>query len=165
MHYLSTILQNLITTKISDAVRIITSKQWKFSQSDPVLIRQFSKKLHSNPVLIWPKMASVLICAQPCCVSGAWPLWLKYLTISMATRCNILGVVEHMLSRASARIPGLYNKYIALYNTDPFSSDTIDQWFLTFIRTRTPWLFIKFSPTLCLKSRVIGSNTISSQRI
>jgi len=41
----------------------------------------------------------------------------------------------------------------------------LDQWFLTFIRTRTPWPFIKFSRTPCLQSRVIGSNTISSQRI
>jgi len=31
--------------------RIITLKEQKFSQSDPVLIRQFKKKLQSDPVL------------------------------------------------------------------------------------------------------------------
>jgi len=41
--------------------RIITLKQHKFSQSDPVLIRQFLKTLPSDPVLILPKLASVLI--------------------------------------------------------------------------------------------------------
>jgi len=34
-------LGNRITTKILDMFRIITLKQHKFSQSDPVLIRQF----------------------------------------------------------------------------------------------------------------------------
>jgi len=43
--------QNHITTNIY-VVRIITSKQQQFSQSDPVLIRQFSKKLQSDPVLV-----------------------------------------------------------------------------------------------------------------
>jgi len=33
-------------------VRITTLKKQKFSQSDPVLIRSFSKKLQSDPVLI-----------------------------------------------------------------------------------------------------------------
>jgi len=42
-------------------VRIAILKQHNFSQSDPVLIRQFSKKLQSDPVLIWPNLASVLI--------------------------------------------------------------------------------------------------------
>ena len=46
--------------------RKITLKQQKFSQSDPVLIRQFSKKLLSDPVLIRPKLASVLIRAHLC---------------------------------------------------------------------------------------------------
>jgi len=43
----------------------ITLKQEKFSLSDPVLIRQFSKKLQSDPVLIRPKLASVLIQSDP----------------------------------------------------------------------------------------------------
>jgi len=42
-------------------VRIITLKQEKLSQSDPILIRKLSKKLQSDPVLIRPKLASVLI--------------------------------------------------------------------------------------------------------
>ena len=54
-------LWNRFTTKIFDIFRIITLKQQKFSQSDRVLIRQFSKKLQSDPVLIRPKLASVLI--------------------------------------------------------------------------------------------------------
>jgi len=56
-------LWNRITTKVFDIFRIITLKQQNFSQSDPVLIRssQFSKKLQSRPVLILPKLASVLI--------------------------------------------------------------------------------------------------------
>jgi len=39
--------------------------QQKYSQSDPVLIRQFKKKLQSDPVLIRPKLASVLIQSDP----------------------------------------------------------------------------------------------------
>ena len=45
--------------------RIITLKQKIFSQSDPVLIRQSSKKLQSDPVLIWPQLASPLIQSDP----------------------------------------------------------------------------------------------------
>jgi len=45
--------------------RIITQKHQIFSQSDLVLIRQFSKKLQSDPVLIRPKLASVLIQSDP----------------------------------------------------------------------------------------------------
>ena len=54
-----------VITKILDMFRIITLKQHRFSQSDPVLIRQFSKKLQSDPVLILPKLASVLIQSDP----------------------------------------------------------------------------------------------------
>jgi len=57
-------LCNRITTKIVVIFRIIT-KQQKFSQCDPVLIRQFSKKLQSDPVPIRPKLASVLIQPDP----------------------------------------------------------------------------------------------------
>ena len=56
---------NRITTKIFDIFRIITLKQQKFSESDPVLIQQFSKKLQSDPVLIRQKLASVLIQSDP----------------------------------------------------------------------------------------------------
>jgi len=45
--------------------RIITLKQQKFSQSDPALIRQFSKKMQSDPILIRPKLASVLNQSDP----------------------------------------------------------------------------------------------------
>jgi len=48
-----------------DMIRIITSNQQNFSQSDPVLIHQFSKKLQSDPVLIRPKLASVLTQSDP----------------------------------------------------------------------------------------------------
>jgi len=41
-------------------VKIITLKQQKFSQSDPVLIRQL-KKLHFDSAFIPLKLASVLI--------------------------------------------------------------------------------------------------------
>jgi len=64
LHYHLANLRNRITTKIFDIFRIITLKQQKFSQSNPVLIRQFSKKLQSDPVLIRPKLASVLIPVQ-----------------------------------------------------------------------------------------------------
>jgi len=46
-------------------MRIITLTQQKFSQSDPVLVHQFSKKSHSDPILIRPKLASVLIQSDP----------------------------------------------------------------------------------------------------
>jgi len=46
---------------IFDVVRTITFKQQNFCQSDPFYIRQFSKKLQSDAVLIRPQMASVLI--------------------------------------------------------------------------------------------------------
>jgi len=58
-------LWNRIATKILDMFRIIALKQHTFSQSDPVLIRQFSKKLPSDPVLILPKLASVLVQSDP----------------------------------------------------------------------------------------------------
>jgi len=56
IHYHLANLWNRITTKIFDIFRIITLKQQKFSQSDPVLIRQIEKK---NWLLSW----SVLISA------------------------------------------------------------------------------------------------------
>jgi len=56
---------NRITTKIFDMFRVITLKKQKFSQSDLDLIRQFSKKLQSDPVLIRPKLASVLVQSDP----------------------------------------------------------------------------------------------------
>jgi len=34
---------------------------WEFSPSNPVLIRQFKKKLQSDPILMLPKLPSVLI--------------------------------------------------------------------------------------------------------
>jgi len=58
-------LQNHIATKIFDAFRITTLKQKIFSQSDPVLIRQFSKKLQFDPVLVRSKLPSVLIQSDP----------------------------------------------------------------------------------------------------
>jgi len=50
--------------------KIITLKQENFSQSDPVPIRQNSKKLQSEPVLIRPKLASVLIQSDPVLIRG-----------------------------------------------------------------------------------------------
>jgi len=64
MHCHLTNLQNRITTKIFDMSGKILLKQ-KISLSDPVLIPQFSIKLQSNPVLIRPKLASVLIQSDP----------------------------------------------------------------------------------------------------
>jgi len=52
VHYHLANLWNQITTIIFDIFRIITLKQQKFSQSDPVRVRQLSKKLQSDPVLI-----------------------------------------------------------------------------------------------------------------
>jgi len=46
-------------------VRKITLKQQKFSQSDPVLISQISKKLQFDPVLIGSKLASEVIQSDP----------------------------------------------------------------------------------------------------
>jgi len=59
-----------MTSKIFDMFKIITLKQEKFSQSDPVLICQISKKLQSDPVLIRPKLTSVLILSV--LISGAY---------------------------------------------------------------------------------------------
>jgi len=56
--------------QIFDIFRVITLKQQKFSQSDPVLIHQFWKKLQSDPVLIRPKLASVLIQSWSVLISG-----------------------------------------------------------------------------------------------
>jgi len=46
------------------SARQITLKQEKFSQSDPVLVANFQKIL-SDPVLIRPKLASLLIQSSP----------------------------------------------------------------------------------------------------
>jgi len=54
-----------MTTDIFDMFKIITLKQQKFSQSDPALVRQISKKFQSDPVLIRSKVASVLIQSDP----------------------------------------------------------------------------------------------------
>ena len=59
---------NRIKTKIFDMFKIMTLKKQKFSLSDPILIRQFSKKLQSDPVLLRPKFATVLIRAHLCCL-------------------------------------------------------------------------------------------------
>jgi len=64
-------------------VRIITSTQQKFSQSNPVLIRRFSKKLQSDPVLIRPKLASVLTQSAPVLIRAH--LWQVGLSASPRT--------------------------------------------------------------------------------
>ena len=61
IHYHLANLWNWLTTKIFVFFSIITLKLQNFSQSHPVLIRKFWKKLQSDPVLIWPKLASVLM--------------------------------------------------------------------------------------------------------
>jgi len=50
----------MITTNIFDIFKIITLKQQIFSQSDPVLIRQFWKKLQSwsSPIQSWSVLIS-----------------------------------------------------------------------------------------------------------
>jgi len=51
-----------------------------FFQSDPVLIRQFSKKLQSDPVLIRPKLVSVLIQSDPVLIRAhLWITWSPHL--------------------------------------------------------------------------------------
>jgi len=47
-------------------LEITTSKQQKFSQSDPVLIRQFSKKLPSDPILIRKNWLQSRFSPAPC---------------------------------------------------------------------------------------------------
>ena len=62
VHYHLANLWNRITTKIFDIFRIITLKQQKFSQSDPVLSANFEKKMQSDPVLIrqfWKKCSPI----------------------------------------------------------------------------------------------------------
>ena len=64
IHYHLANLWNRTTTKIFDIFIIITVKQQKFSESDPVLICQFSEILQSDPVLIrqnWLQSWSVFI--------------------------------------------------------------------------------------------------------
>jgi len=46
-------------------LRIIPFRQQIFSQSDPALIRQFSKKLQSDPILVRLHLALVLIQSDP----------------------------------------------------------------------------------------------------
>jgi len=83
--------------------RIITLKQHKFSQSDPVLIRQFPKKLQSEPVLILPKLASLLIQSDPVLsvlISDAQHCMLiaehtLLCGVYFASRAVILPVAEH----------------------------------------------------------------------
>jgi len=54
-----------VTTKFLDMFRIITLKQHKLSQSDPVLVPQFTKKLQSDLVLIRAHLCnSVLYLAE-----------------------------------------------------------------------------------------------------
>ena len=65
IHYHLANLWNRITTKIFYIFRIITLKQQKFSESDPVLILQFLKKLQSDPVLTRQKLASDLMQSAP----------------------------------------------------------------------------------------------------
>ena len=68
--------QNRITTKVFDMVRIMTSKQEKFCRSDSALIRHISNKLQSDPVLVQPKLASVLIQSVPVLICAH--LWQLY---------------------------------------------------------------------------------------
>ena len=63
---------NRITTKICDIFRIITLKQQKFSQSDPVLIRQFWKKIAVRSSPVRQKLASVLIQSDPVLSGKNW---------------------------------------------------------------------------------------------
>jgi len=50
-----------MTTKICNIFRIITLKEQKLFQSNPVLIRQFSKKLQFDPVLIHAHLCKVAL--------------------------------------------------------------------------------------------------------
>jgi len=86
-HYHLANLWNRITTKILDVFRIITSKQQIFSQSDPVLIHQFSQKLLSDPVLIRPKLASVLIQSDPVLIRAH--LWITVWNIVKLCRPSL----------------------------------------------------------------------------
>jgi len=56
----------VMTTEVFDMFKILTLKEETFSQTDAVLIRHFSKKLQSDPLLIRKKLASVLIRAHVC---------------------------------------------------------------------------------------------------
>jgi len=77
VHYHLPNLWNQITTKIFDIFRIITLKQQKFSQSDPVLIRQFSKKIvvrsSPDPAKIGFSPDPVLIRAHLCKIPNIPP--------------------------------------------------------------------------------------------
>jgi len=59
--------------------KIMTLKKQKFSLSDPILIRQFSKKLQSDPVLLRPKFATVLIRAHLCRLASLLLVSFQYL--------------------------------------------------------------------------------------
>ena len=84
LHYHLANLWNWITT-ISFYIFVkITLKQQKFSQCDSVLIRQFWKKLQSNPVLIRPKLASVLIQSDPILVRSHLCYTAEMITIRFA---------------------------------------------------------------------------------
>ena len=74
--------------------RIITEKNQKFSQSDPVLIRQFSKKLQSDPVLIRTKLASVLIQSDPVRAHLCQPYGVVRLDTAVRNQACQIGVID-----------------------------------------------------------------------
>jgi len=78
--------------------RIITLKQHKFSQSDPVLICQFSKKWQSDPVLILPKLASVLIQSDPVLIRAhLWShAWMMVVMVSGLANSSFLFVLSEL---------------------------------------------------------------------
>jgi len=87
-----------------DAVRIITPTQQNFSQSDPVLIRQFSKKLQTDPVFIRPKLASVLIQSWSVLISGSWVRSLRGRHGDCAFYLHASDVHQHTFSRSPVRL-------------------------------------------------------------
>ena len=64
-----------MTTEIFDMFKITTLKQDKIYLSDPVLFRQILKKMRSDPVLIRPKSASVLIQSWSVLISRKHQRW------------------------------------------------------------------------------------------
>ena len=77
-----------MTTEIFYIFKIITLKQEKFSRTDPVLIHQISTKLQSDPILIRPKLASVLIQSDPVLICAY--LWQLPLKAPIVVKCSVL---------------------------------------------------------------------------
>jgi len=109
MYYLSANLQNLITTKLFDAFSILTSKQQKFSECDPVLIRQFWK--NCSPIQSWSGQNWHQYWCSPI------QSWSVLISATEATKLHQVGNVWRQLGFNSIRHSILQGKFTKLFRS------------------------------------------------